>query len=104
MVLELYREERKQLPQRVFVVWDADDVNNDVILRSALCLAKALCVRDSKTRKAEAADFQVLDGAILAIEKEAERLEKMNRFTETIKLSSERPFNFRSAEDVRCRR
>lgn len=68
----------------ILVVWDAEDMNNDVILKSALCLAKALCVRESKTREAEAADFQALDGAILAIEKEAKRLDSMKTWTETI--------------------
>jgi hypothetical protein len=68
----------------ILVVWDAEDMSNDVILKSALCLAKALCVRESKTREAEAADFQAIDGAILAIEKEAKRLDSMKTWTETI--------------------
>jgi hypothetical protein len=68
----------------IFVIWDADDIGNDVILKSALCLAKALCVRESKTREAEAADFHAIDNAILAIEKEAMRLESMKTWTETI--------------------
>jgi len=68
----------------IFVIWDAEDMNNDVILKSALGLAKALCVRESKTRDAEAADFQAIDAAILAIEKEAKRLESMKTWTETI--------------------
>ncbi len=68
----------------IFVVWDAEDMNSDVILKSALCLAKALCVRESKTREAEAADFQAIDCAILAIEKEAKRLDAMKTWTETI--------------------
>ncbi len=68
----------------ILVVWDAEDMNNDVILKSALCLAKALCVRESKTREAEAADFQAIDCAILAIEKEAKRLVAMKTWTETI--------------------
>jgi hypothetical protein len=68
----------------IFVVWDADDIGNDVILKSALCLAKALCVRESKTREAEAADFQAIDNAILVIEKEAKRLESMKTWAETI--------------------
>jgi hypothetical protein len=68
----------------IFVIWDVDDIGNDVILKSALCLAKALCVRESKTRDAEAADFQAIDNAILAIEKEAKRLESMKTWTDTI--------------------
>ena len=68
----------------IFVVWDAEDINNDVVLKSALWLAKGLCVRESKSREAEAADFQAIDCAILAIEKEAKRLESMKTWTETI--------------------
>ncbi len=68
----------------IFVIWDSEDINNDVILKSALFLAKALCVRESKTREAEAADFEAIDAAILAIEKEAKRLDSMKTWTETI--------------------
>ncbi len=32
----------------IFVIWDAEDMNNDVILKSALSLAKALCVLDRR--------------------------------------------------------
>ncbi|HAF25395.1 MAG TPA: hypothetical protein DCK93_21225 [Blastocatellia bacterium] len=53
-------------------------------------MAKALCVRESQTREAEAADFQTIDGAVLAIETEANRLAKMKTFTETAKTSSEK--------------
>lgn len=72
----------------VFVTWDSEDLSNDVILKAALTLAKALCVREAKAREAEAADFQAIDWAILAIEKEAKRLDKMNTWTETIKSNS----------------
>lgn len=72
----------------VFVIWDAEDLASDVILKAALSLAKALCVRQVQARDAEAADFQAIDSAILAIEKEARRLEKMNTWTETIKSNS----------------
>jgi hypothetical protein len=74
----------------IFVIWDAEDMNNDMILKAALFLAKALCVRESQTREAEAADFQTIDGAVLAIETEANRLAKMKTFTETAKTSSEK--------------
>jgi len=68
----------------IFAVWNAEDISNDVVLKSALWLAKGLCVRESKTREAEAADFQAIDSAILAIEKEAKRLESMKTWAETI--------------------
>jgi hypothetical protein len=74
----------------VFVIWDAEDINSDVILKSGLSLAKALCVRESTTRSAEAAEFEGIDRAILAIEKEAKRLDGMRKWTETIKSNSEK--------------
>ena len=74
----------------VFVVWDADDMNSDVIFKAALSLAKAMCVRESSKRDAEAAEFDSIDKAILAIEKEARRLDEMRRWTETIKANSDK--------------
>jgi gas vesicle protein len=72
----------------IFVIWNEEDLSNDVILKAALSLAKALCVRETKAREAEAADFEAIDAAILVIEKEAKRLQKMNTWTETIKSNS----------------
>jgi hypothetical protein len=77
-----------RIGQDVFVVWDSEDLGNDVILRSGISLAKALCVRQAKARNAEAAEFGTIDKAILAIEKEAGRLGEMRRWTETIKSNS----------------
>lgn len=74
----------------IFVIWDAEDLGSDVILSAALSMAKAMCVRESSKRTAEAAEFEAIDRAILAIEKEANRLEKMRTMTETIKRSSEK--------------
>lgn len=74
----------------IMVVWDADDSGSDVILKSALSLAKAMCIRESIKRTAEAADFKTLDTSILAIEKEAKRLDEMRRLTETIKANSDK--------------
>lgn len=77
----------------VFVIWDAEDLGSDVVLKAAVSLAKALCVRESKARDAEAADFVAIDNAILAIEKEAQRLEKMKTWTETINSSGGKILN-----------
>jgi hypothetical protein len=74
----------------IFVVWDADDLGSDVILKSALSLAKAMCVREASKRTAEAAEFEAIDAAILSIEKEARRLDEMRRWTETIKANSDK--------------
>jgi hypothetical protein len=72
----------------VFVTWDREDLANDVMLKAALSLAKALCVREAKTRKAEAADFESIDNTVLLIESEAARLANMKTWTETIKSNS----------------
>lgn len=76
--------------ENVFAVWDADDIASDVILKSALSLAKAMCVREACKRTPEAAEFTAIDAAILAIEKEAKRLDEMRRWTETIKGNSDK--------------
>jgi hypothetical protein len=59
-----------------------------VALKAALSLAKALCMREFKQRKAEVADFKLIDDAILAIETDATRLASMKTWTETIKANS----------------
>lgn len=53
-----------------------------------MSLAKALCVRHVKARKAETPDFQSIDAAILAVETEANRLTNMKTWTETIQSNS----------------
>jgi hypothetical protein len=72
----------------VFVVWDADRVESDVILRAGLSLAKALCVRHARERQAEDGNWDNVDAAILALEGEAARLGKMKTWTETIQTNS----------------
>jgi hypothetical protein len=72
----------------VFVVWDAEDVHTDVYFRVALMLAKALCVRAVKARNEEVADFEKLDKAIAAVQHHAERLVKVQTWTETIQRNS----------------
>jgi hypothetical protein len=72
----------------VFIVWDADNVSSDVILRAGLSLAKALCVRQEKAKDAEEGNWDDIDAAILALEKETNRLKEMKKWTETIQSNS----------------
>jgi hypothetical protein len=53
----------------IFVIWDPEDPASDLYVRTALTLARALCVRGSQVSAAQAADFSAIDGAILDIEK-----------------------------------
>lgn len=72
----------------IFVVWDAEDINSDVILKAGISLARALCIRHNAVRKAEASDFKSLDSAILAVEKESMRLAEIKTWSETIRASN----------------
>ncbi len=72
----------------VFVIWDADDINSDIILKAAFLLTKGLCVRQAKAGDEKAADLQAIDAAILEVEREAKRLANMKSWTETIQSNS----------------
>lgn len=72
----------------VLVVWDAQRIESDVILRAGLSLAKALCVRKQRDRKENEGDWEQVDAAVLAVEKEAARLTQMKTWTETIQSNS----------------
>ena len=72
----------------VFVVWDADQTESDVILKAGFSLAKALCVRQARERQAEDGNWESIDETILALEKETVRLGKMKTMTETIQSHS----------------
>jgi len=72
----------------VLLVWDAENIESDVILRAGLSLAKALCVRKQKERDKNESNWDEVDTAILAVEKEAARLAKMRTWTETIQSHS----------------
>jgi hypothetical protein len=72
----------------VLLVWDAERVESDVVLRAGLSLAKALCVRQQKDRDDVEGNREDIDAAILAVEKEAVRLASMKTWTETIQSNS----------------
>jgi hypothetical protein len=72
----------------VLVVWDAQRLESDVVLRAGLSLAKALSVRKQRGRNKDAGDWAQVDAAVLAVEKEAGRLTQMKTWTETIQSNS----------------
>jgi hypothetical protein len=71
----------------VFIVWDAERVEADVILRAGLSLAKALCLRQTRARQAEHGSWKNIDAAITALQNEAKRLVDMKTWSETIQSS-----------------
>lgn len=72
----------------VFVVWDANRVESDVVMRAGLSLAKALCVRQAREHEVEDGNWNNMDAAILTLEQEANRLSSMKTWTETIQSNS----------------
>jgi hypothetical protein len=74
----------------VVIVWDAEDPRSGVILVAGLSVARALCARARARSDAETADFEVIERAILEIEKQARGLEEVTRSAETIKSGSEK--------------
>ena len=72
----------------VLVVWDAQRIESDVILRAGLSLAKALCVRKQRERDKNDSNWEEVDAAVLAVEKEVNRIGQMKTWTETIQSHS----------------
>lgn len=74
----------------VFVVWNPEDAATDLLLRTAVTLARALCIRTARLSEARSADFQVIDEAICEIEKRTEGLNEIEASAKTIQTGSEK--------------
>lgn len=70
--------------QDIIVVWDADNAALDVYLRTALTLAKALCVREHRRDSAEEADIAAIEEAMLEIENRSKDLVQIGKWAKTI--------------------
>ena len=78
----------RRLGNDIFVVWDSEDEVSDVYLSAAMTLARALCVQDAGAAREHSISFSVMDDAILEIERQAEKLDKIKTWTETIRNNS----------------
>jgi len=74
----------------VLVIWDAQKLESDIVLRAGLSLAKALCVRKQKERDKDESSWEEVDKAVLAVEKEVNRIGQMRTWTDTIHSNSEK--------------
>lgn len=74
----------------IFVVWDADDPTTDVYLKAGILTARALSYRTMRQSAEQQVDFEIIDKAILDIEKRAGNLEEVRKCAETIKSSSDK--------------
>tara|TARA_E500000305_G_scaffold84082_1_gene69879 strand:+ start:4854 stop:6620 length:1767 start_codon:yes stop_codon:yes gene_type:complete len=68
----------------IVVVWDAEDPTTDVVLDSALSLARALVTRQSVVDKERTADLSKLDKAMQRIAKDATDLGEIIKWAGTI--------------------
>lgn len=74
----------------VFVVWDAEDETTDVYLDSGLSVAKAISTRRALDREAQEVDFEALDRAVRAVEKQCQGLQEIRTLTQTIRNNSDK--------------
>ena len=74
----------QRLDDDLFVVWDPDDPATDVVLESALLVARALVIRGRQDETEEGPDLEAFNRAILDIEKHAENLDQVERSVKTI--------------------
>lgn len=74
----------------LIVVWDADDTASDVFLKAGILACRALCFRTQRQSAAQQVDFEVIEKAILEIEKRAGNLDDVRKAAETIQSSSGR--------------
>lgn len=77
----------------VFVAWDSEDLGTDLFLKTALTLARALCIRAAHRSDAEQADFEAVDAAINDIEKRTENLSHIEKSAKTIQSGAESILN-----------
>jgi hypothetical protein len=70
------------------VVWDAEDAASDVYLKAGILACRALCFRAQRQSAAQQVDFDVIEKAILEIEKRAGNLDEVRKAAETIQSSS----------------
>lgn len=73
-----------RMGEDVFVVWDAEDAMTDLNLKLGISLARALAVRQSKSRAEQSADCQAIDKAILDLEKAVNGLDELQTSADAV--------------------
>jgi hypothetical protein len=83
------REPFRRVGDDLYVVWDAEDPSSDVYLKAAIAVARAMVLRGRNHDDRADVDLEAIDRAILAIGKEAERLDKITKSSTTIRNSAD---------------
>jgi len=74
----------------IFLVWDPENTQNDVVFQSGISLAKALCVRKRAERQSVSIDLSEFDRVCLAIEKQVGALDDIETWSTTIQNNSDK--------------
>jgi gas vesicle protein len=72
----------------ILVVWDAEAPETDVFLDAAISLSRALCSRVSREKELGDVDFGPMDKAIREIERQAQTLDDIVKWSGTIQTNS----------------
>ena len=78
----------QRVGQDILVVWDAEDEKNDIVLLSALAIAKAMSVR-ARTSESLPVSPKDMEAAIRQIERQVERLQEIRIKSTTIRSGAE---------------
>jgi hypothetical protein len=71
----------------IVIVWDAEDPATDLYLRCGISLARALCSRASVATHAREVDFNEIERAVRAVEKQASALSDIQTWAGTVQSS-----------------
>lgn len=77
----------------IFLIWDSETTQSDVVFQSGISLARALCVRKRAERESTTADFSEFDRCCQSIEKQVCALDEIEKWTSTIQKNSDRILN-----------
>ena len=78
----------QRMGQDIVVVWDADDETTDIVLQSALSIAKAISVR-ARSAQALAVNPEEMETAIRQVERQVQRLADIRTKSTTIRSGAE---------------
>ena len=86
-------ESFKRVGDDIFVVWDSLDPSTDVNISAAMSVAKALCTKKNSSDLSDDFDLDVIEQAILEIERRTNGLTDISRWTETISNNADKIIN-----------
>jgi hypothetical protein len=79
-----------RLGNDIFILWDSEDSNSDIILLAAISVARALSTRKANVQNSQEKDFCEMNLSVREIEKQLSGLCEINTLLTTIKNNSKR--------------